>query len=131
MPAFNINQQQLQTAQIANNLRPDGGPKAIPIILDFTGPTTTEYVFDYQNLQQRGFFGMCQALYIDCSQSANDLEVTVGGTGQTIIAKAGTQGYYPVLCANPLKLVFDSLVNGALIPVFVLNMAISGQVWTS
>lgn len=131
MPPFNINQQQLRVAQISNAVLPDDGPKAIPIILDYTGGTITTYVFDYQNLQQRGFFAMCQTLYIDMSKSSNDLTVTVGGTGQLITAKAGTQGYYPVLAANPLKLQFDSLVNGSLIPVFVMNSAVSGSVWTA
>jgi hypothetical protein len=109
---------------------PDEGPKAIPLRLDFSG-TTTEYDLDLTNQQQQGYISMIQTLYIDLSATgAADLVVTMNGSNQVIQAKAGTQGYYSVMCPNPPKLKFTSTADSAVVPVFLINVPIAGVTWS-
>lgn len=124
-----IDQKQLQQVLIQNQFVPDEGPKAIPVLLDFTGAVDT-YILDIELLQNQGRMSMVQTLFIDLSQSANPLTVTING-GQTIIAKARTQGYYTILAANPFKATFQSLAGGVVIPVQLINSAIPGVVWST
>jgi hypothetical protein len=128
---MNVNQQQLQVSLVSNGLVPDDGRRAIPITLDFTGADITQYIFDYQNMQSRGFMSMVQTVYVDNSANSNALVITVGGTGQQIQAPPNTQGYYPVLCSNPIRFVFSSPANSSLVTVQLINVAISGQVWNA
>lgn len=125
-----IDQKQLQQVLIQNQFQPDEGPKAIPVLLDFTGAVDT-YILDIELLQNQGRMSMVQTLFIDLSQSANSLTINVNGTGQVIIAKAHTQGYYTVLCANPCKMTFQSLAGGVVIPIQLVNAAIPGVVWST
>jgi hypothetical protein len=119
----------LQSVQLTRNqLVPDEGPKAIPLLLDYTG-AVTEYDLDLLQTIQQGFISMVQTLYIDLSQSSNDLTVVVNGSNQIVVAKAGTQGYYQVLAPNPAKFAFQSASGGVIIPVFLINVPIAGVVW--
>jgi hypothetical protein len=131
MAIENVNNVNIQ--QIMNQQVPDDGPKAIPLLLDFTATTAIdEYDVDLTNQQQQGRISMIQSLYIDLSGATNDLTVTNPISGQVIKAKAGTQGYYSVLCPNPPRLNFTSSTSGGtLVPVFLLNVPVSGVVWTA
>lgn len=114
---------------INNQVIPDEGPKAMPLVLDFTTGAPIE--LDLTLMQQRAIMSMVQSIFIDASQSANDIAVTVGaGGGQTIIAKTKTQGYYTILAPNPAKLVFTSLNGGTdNVSVILLNVPVPGVVW--
>lgn len=125
-----INPNSLNVALPQNQQLPSEGPKAIPILLDFTGAIAT-YTLDLLLLTERGFLSMVQCLYIDNSGSSNPVVVTVNGTNQNITAKANTQGYYAVLAPNPCKLTFAGTANTVLVPVFLLNMPVSGSVWST
>jgi hypothetical protein len=125
---MNYDTSSLNYAPVTNALVPDEGPKAIPLLLDFT--QAGEYDVDLTTQQQQGRISMVQSIYIDLSVSSNDVEVTMPISGQLIHAKAGTQGYYPVLCPNPPRLNFTSSTSGAsVVPVFLMNTPILGIVW--
>lgn len=113
-----------------NQELPDEGPVSIPLILDFSGAVGT-YTVDLLNLQQQGFISRVQCLYIDNADGSAPLTVTINGSNQRIVAPANTQGYYPVLCPNPAKLQFDNTAHTIIITVFLLNMPVSGVVWST
>ena len=124
-----LNNQQLNYQPVNNQEVPGEGPKAIPLLLDFTG-STTEWDLDLTNQQQQDRISMVQSLYIDLSKAANDLIVVFPISGQSIRAKAATQGYYTVLCPTPIRINFQSSgAGGVLVPVFLMNVPVSGVVW--
>jgi hypothetical protein len=77
-------------------------------------------------------FSMLQTIFIDMDGQANPLTVTINGSGQRIIAKQNTQGYYNVLAPNPIKVRFQTSAGGVIaLPVYLCNMAIPGSVWAT
>lgn len=123
---MNINQQQLQVLNIFNQTVPDEGPKTVPLFLDFAA--NADYTLDMSLFQERDFMQLVQTIYVDCSKSASDITITIGQSNQIIIAKAGSQGYYPVLVPNFTRIDFAS-AGGVMIPVYLINVPISGLVW--
>jgi hypothetical protein len=124
-----INQQTVQVSLPQNQQVPNEGPKAIPLLLNFV--TVASYSLDLTYIQESGQISMVQTLFIDASTATADLVVTVNGTNQKIVAAAGTQGYYPVLCPNPPKFAFVNTSGADVIPVFLINAPISGVVWST
>jgi hypothetical protein len=119
-----INQQTNPGVSLERTLgMPAGGPKAIPITLDFGAQT--QYVLDYQNMQSRNFFDMCQTIFVDNSLSATVLSVTIPAVNQALKIPAGVQGYFTVICPNPLKMQFDS-AGGVVCQVILLNFPVLG-----
>ncbi len=123
-----VNQNQLQVVNPNNLFIPAEGPKAIPLYLDFS--LTPEYLLDLQQYQSRQFFSMVQTLFCDAAQMTKDVKIEISGIGQTIVIKAGTQGYYPVLCPNYVRLLFSSL-GTELFKVQLINLPIAGVVWSA
>ncbi len=125
----NINQQQVQQIASQNQLMVGGkGPLALRLFLDFAAQT--EYVFDAQNLQATNQFDLCQTLYVDNADGGSAVIITIPTSGQRIVVKAGEQGYFNVICPNPIKLVFDC-AGGSPVTVFLINVAIPGAVWSA
>jgi hypothetical protein len=111
-----------------NQSIPKEGPKVIPLILDFS--TVDTWDLDGQYIGALGRFSMIQTVFIDMDGQANPLTLIVNGSGQKIIAKTNTQGYYNVMVPNPWKLQFRSTAGGNIaVPVYLLNVAIPGAVW--
>jgi hypothetical protein len=126
-----LDQNSLGCKPILNQTVPDEGPKVIPLILNFSG-AVTEYDLDLLLQQEQTLISMIQTVFVDLSEASNDLQMTIGvGTvNQTIDAKAGSQGYYPVLCPNPPKINFSVETGGDIVKVFLINVPIAGVVWT-
>lgn len=125
----NVNQQQVQFIPSQNQLlMGKKGPLCARLNLDFT--TATHYDLDMQQVQSTNNFDFCQTLWIDNSAGGAPIVVTIPASGQVISCKAGQQGYFNVVCPNPIKMSFDSN-GGALATIFLLNVAISGQVWSA
>jgi len=124
---MNIDQQTVQITLPQNQLIPDEGPKAIPLLLDFS--KAASYSLDLTSIQERAFISMIQTIYADLSGATAGLSITVNGTNQNITAKKTTQGYYPVLCPNPPRLTFANSSGSDVIPVFLINAPISGVTW--
>jgi hypothetical protein len=118
---------------LSNQEVPGEGPKAIPMRFNFAA--TEQWNVDMTNQQQQAYISMIQSMYIDASAATDDTSVTFPVSGQVVIAKAGTQGYYSVLCANPPRF---NVANGSgdgtsgdLVIIFALNVPISGVVWSA
>lgn len=109
-----------------NQMLPEEGPRSIPLLLDFTAFAT--YELDAELLQARGFLSMVQSLFVDAS-GGKDIVVTINGTGQVIIAKKDTQGYYSVLVPNPVRMTFTSTGGVAGVRIFLINVPVPGVVW--
>lgn len=124
-----INANALQNIQTNTQQMPCEGPKGLKIILDFSG-TATNYLVDMLTIQQQNRLSLVQTLYIDLSGASHDLTVVIQGSGQVIVAKAGTQGYYAVLCPNPPVFNFTVGSTGDIDTVYLLNVPVAGVVWT-
>jgi len=123
-----LDPRKLNVCVTPNQAIPDEGPKVIPLFLDFS--TIDTWDLDLQMVQALAKFAMIQTLFIDMDQQANPLSVIFNGSGQKIVAKINTQGYYNVLAPSPCKLSFVSTVgSNIVVPVYVLNVAIPGSVW--
>lgn len=121
-----LNAEQLQQCPVQNQVVPAKGPKAIPIILDFS--VDTEFQLDYSNVQAQGRFELLQGLFVDNSNNGSALTITIEGTAQRLIVPATSQAYLPVLCQNPVKLSFDS-AGGVSVKAYLLNFPVAPAVW--
>jgi len=133
-----IPSQNLANIPVSVHLLPAEGPKAVPILLDFSGAATS-YTVDLSEMQAQAYISMVQSMFIDMSKAApgSGLLVTMPNGLQTIQAVYATQGYYQVLVQNPVKLTFTQLGTppaaagiGAIIQVTLLNIAVPGVVWS-
>jgi len=113
-----------------NQAIPTEGPKAIPLLLDFSAAQVDGIEVDLTMFEQQARLSMVQTLYIDMADAANPLTVIIGDSGQKIVAKVGTQGYYSVLAPNPAKFRFLSTQGSTdNLPVYLINVPIPGMVW--
>jgi hypothetical protein len=141
MPAaanLNIDARSTQNVALDNQQIPREGGKALALpILDFS--QANQFYMDAELLGQLGFMSMVQTAYIDMSTSDVPMQVTINGSQQVIVAKGRTQGYYPVMAPNPVKLTFscpggpglDVTTNRIGIRVFLINVPIAGLVWAT
>jgi hypothetical protein len=120
----------LNFSPIRSQLVPTEGPRAIPVLLDFTGSTTV-YTLDLLNVIERNFISMLQTIFVDASGTDDQVTITMNGSNQTIVVKGRTQGYYAILAPNPARLTFTSTGSTVRIPVFLINVAVSGVVWAT
>lgn len=130
----NINPTSLQNILLNNQIIPNEGPKALGMILDFTVASgQPSYQVDLNNLQQEGFFSMLQTVYVDNKKNSSTLTIVVNGSGQNIEISPNTEGYYPVLAPNPVKLQFltSAQAIGEVVQVFLINVPIAGVVWAA
>lgn len=100
---------------------PEGGPLALPIRLDFSA--NTSYTLDYSNQTARGFMDMVQTIFVDNFGNGAILKITIQGSQQVLQIPAGTQGYFPVICPNPVRIQFDS-TGGTVQSVILLNFPV-------
>jgi hypothetical protein len=96
-------------------------PRALPLTLDFAA--SLEYTIDYSNMQARGFFSMVQTVWVDNMASATILYITIPAVNQVLQIPANTQGYFPVLCPNPVNISFAS-AGGVAVQVILLNFPV-------
>lgn len=108
---------------------PQGGPKCIPVLLDFT--VQDSYSIDLSNLGIRSFIDMVQTVFVDLSTSAIGMTVDCPTSRQTLKIKPGTQGYYPILCPNPIKLTFTCVGGPADAKVELLNFPVPPGQWSA
>jgi len=124
---MNISQQSNPGIPLERSLgMPPGGPKCIPLTLDFSAATS--YSVDYTNMQQRNFFDMVQSVFVDNSLSNQILTITVGAFGQVTKVPAGVQGYFPLLVPNPIKLDI-ACSDPVLCQVILINFPVPGFTW--
>jgi hypothetical protein len=125
----NVPQQNIQFVPIQNQqVVGKKGPLAAKIIMDFT--SQSDYDLDMQHVQSTNQFDLCQSMFIDNADGGAAVTVTIGTSGQRIVAKAGSQGWYNVMVPNPIKLHFSS-AGGPVVTVFLVDVAIPGSVWSA
>lgn len=125
-----VNPAGLNFQDAPNNTVPQEGPKAIPILLDFSG-AVTEYDLDMTIPREQNRISMVQTIYIDASLSTNGLTLICEGTNQRITVKGKTQGYYPIAVPNEPKLQFFGTASDAIIPIILFNTPIAGVQWAT
>ena len=127
---MNINSSNLSNVNIRNRELPCEGPIAVPIQLDFT--STPSYSLNLLQQQQQTRISLVQTVFVDMSNATHsDLSILIPSVNQNIKAKRGTQGYYPVLCPNPVEMVFSVASSGDIVQVILINVSIAGVVWTA
>lgn len=125
---MNVNQGQVQFIPSQNQLlMGKKGPLCARINMDFSAAPA--YHLDMQQVQSTNQFDFCQTIFVDNSAGGSAISITIQGSGQVIVAKAGTQGYYNVVCPNPIVMDFAS-AGGQLAQILLINVAIPGSVWT-
>lgn len=127
---MNYDQRSIQFLPIRNQqvLQGKKGPMAARLVLDFSA--SPHYDLDMQNVQSTNQFDLCQTLWIDNADGGSNVTVTIAGSGQRIVAKAGSQGYYNVMCPNPIRMGFDG-AGGNPVMVDLIDVAIPGAVWSA
>jgi hypothetical protein len=116
---------------IANGIVPDEA-LAVSINLQFTS-TSQAFIIDLTESARKFNEIPIQGAFIDCSGTgALNVTLQIPFTGQSIVAKAGTQGYYPVLASMPVRVIV--IISGApgttvSVPLILYNTVIEPAVW--
>lgn len=130
MPSGYVNATLIPSISIfSGSMFPAEGPRVIPIYLNFQ--LADSYALDYRNQQALGLMSMCQALYIDNSDSVVPIVVKNEGTGQSIIVSGRTQGYYTIPCPNPIRLTFSAPGGAEKAQVLLLNYPVTSAQWSA
>lgn len=130
----NLNAQNMSTLPVfAGSEKPlCEGPKILPI-LNLSFATIERYLLDFSNQMKVGRMSLVQSAFIDASDLGNNpggLLVEFQGTGQHIFAASQTQGYYPVLASDPLRVVFECHAGGEA-TIILCNFMMPPCVWHS
>jgi hypothetical protein len=111
---------------IFNALVPREGPRAIPLSFDFS--VQSLYSVDFSQAVSQGQISMVQSAFIDNSENAATVILTIPSSGQVIKFPASSQGFITLYSANPPRFTVSS--SGAGVVGFVIsNMATQNMVW--
>ena len=133
MSVGRLNQNGLRWMEVNNQAPPTEGPRALPVLLDFSAATgNTSIIADLSNLMARTQISMIQTIFIDLSGTDDSISIVAQGTVQVITAKGRTQGYYNMLIPNPAVLQITCTGQpDAAIPIQLINVPIAGAVWST
>ena len=123
-----IDTKTLSFYQVQNLMVPNEGPKAVPLVLDFS--QQPQYDLNLQNIESRNFISQIQSVFIDNRNNAQPVTITFDGSNQTIQCAPNRQGYFIVLCPNPASMHF---VSTGLVKVSfqLLNFPVTNANWPS
>lgn len=124
-----INPLQVASIPVFNAQVPSEGPMCVSLRLDFTA--TTEFDLDGKQLTDAGYLSLLQTLFIDSTGANANITVNIAGTNQNITVKPNTQGYYPIICPNPFRLVFTCANGPSNVLILLLNMPIAPGQWAT
>lgn len=110
-----------------NSVIPKGGPKVIPVTLDFSN--TGQIEIDGEQVVSSGAIEFIQGVYIDNADNASAFTITCQATRQRIKVPANSQGFFPLLCANPPKLLAATLQQPNPVTVAFYNVPIQSFQW--
>jgi len=116
-----------QTFGIANMVVPAGGPKCVPINVDFTA--VAQVLIDGQQIVTQGKIEYLQGVFIDNSANLNNVSLTMSTTGQVIICPKKSQGYFSIMVPDPPQIIGNTTL-GIIIPMFFYNIPIQPAVWS-
>ena len=112
---------------IANVLVPAGGPKCIPIDVDFTAVASV--ILDGTTIVAQGKIEYLQGVFIDNSANLNNVSLTMSSTNQVIICPKQSQGYFQIMVPDPPQIIAATPI-GIVIPMFFYNVPIQPNVWS-
>jgi len=112
---------------VFNALIPREGPKAIPVLIDFS--VTPTYQIDLQQVFSLARMTILQTLWVDNSANTGVVNITVSTINQTIKVPPSSQGYYPLL-SGPEPTLTVSSVGGGKIQIHLLNIPVQSQTWS-
>jgi hypothetical protein len=117
-----------QTFGIANMVVPQGGPKCVPLNVDFTAAAIV--TLDGSSIVSQGKIEYLQGVFIDNSANVNNLSLTMSTTGQTLICPKKSQGYFSIMVPDPPQIQANANGVGLVIPMFFYNVPIQPAVWS-
>lgn len=117
--------QNIVSLQPNNTKWPRGGPKVIPVDLDFTSSGTL--TFNWDHLLADGVIDFVQSIWIDNSDGTSTVDVYFDGAprSQRIRVQPYSQGLFPVTCpAQSLRFRAVSS-SGIIVPAILYNMPLA------
>jgi hypothetical protein len=119
---------------VANGIAPpDGDALAISLPLVFT-PAAQGLLIDLTEGARKYSTVAIQGAWIDLSQSGFAMTLTVPATGQSVTAKAYSQGQYVLLVPMPVKLtavLSGSTASPVPVTVILYNTIIGPETWST
>lgn len=112
---------------IANMVVPAGGPKCVPVLVDFTAIASVN--LDGSQIVNQGKIEYFQGVFIDNSANVNNVSLTMSTTNQQIICPKKSQGYFTIMVPNVPQMVAATPI-GLIIPMFFYNVPIQPDVWS-
>lgn len=120
-----------------------GGAGAVPISLGYyphegsrcvssayNWTAQASYTEDMSQLVARGVETTIQAVFVDNSANSQSVTLTMGGTGQTIVCPALSQGFFPILLTGiPGFVITTPAAIAATTKCFWVNVPIAACVW--
>jgi hypothetical protein len=104
-----------------------GGPKGLPIHLDFAALGTSIHI-DLVQEEQNGAIDFVQSVWIDNASNLSSLTLTFQGTGQRIVVPAQSQNLYPVIASSPC--VFTATTAGGVaVDIICINVPMPLAAW--
>lgn len=114
--------------QIFNGLAPAGGPKGIPITLDFSTASSIKIDLLPEEVVQAIEF--VQGAYVDNSSNGAALTLTFEITGQKLVVPANSQGTWPILAPESTKFTAATTPGAGVAPVLILvNVPLPYSTW--
>lgn len=114
---------------VSNVIVPQGGPKCVPAVLDYTNVATID--IDGQSIIDAHAIEYIQGVYIDNAKNPVAFSLIMN-TGQVITVAPNSQGYFPILVQNPPKMTANcAQAAGRLVNVIFYNVPIVTGVWKS
>lgn len=117
------------TTSVVNHGEPSGFvPRSAKIYFD--SEPNNRVNFDLSLLADTQNFDKIQTVFIDNYDNDGDLILELPDTQQKIIAKKGTQGYYPLLCFERVKVSIKHTGTKKInVPIYFLNFIVSQGAW--
>jgi hypothetical protein len=113
---------------IGNGFAPAKGPKALPIVLDFTAVALHE--FDLVKEELADITDFVQTVYVDNHDNPNELTLRFSVTNQRLVIPAGATGIWPVLAPQNLRVTAETEIDeDAIISLTFLNVPMPLTQW--
>lgn len=107
-----------QAFPVSNGYAPQGGPRGMPIALDFTNQAS--YAIDLVQEIEQNTLNMLQSIYVDNSANANALTIIFDQTNQRLVIPATAQGIWPVITPKDAPRFIASTTQAAVVVNLIL-----------
>lgn len=122
-----VDPKKLPVYTVQNLLVPKEGPRAIPLLLDFS--LSQAYSLNLQNSEELQRVTMIQGVYIDNAASATNVTVSNPITGQSVTVAAGHQAFKSLFVPYPSQINFFS-TSGIVLKFQLTNFPVVNDDWS-